>query len=82
MYTLSPHICIFDLGLLTMNLSVVRNPLPAVNHIRLRIDNFNIEDIFDRVNKLKKLFRNRLEPVTYHTSTIQVYRMRSEGIWC
>ena len=49
----------FETGLLTMNLTVLANPVPANKYIRLKINNYNIEDIFDRIDRLKNVFRER-----------------------
>jgi len=51
----------FETGELLLNIHVETDPIPAQSEVQLKIDNLNIEDIFDRhrTERLKEIFKQR-----------------------
>ena len=51
----------FETGELVLNIHVETDPSPPQSEVQLKIDNLNIEDIFDRhrTERLKEIFKQR-----------------------
>lgn len=71
----------FETGLLNLTINVTSTSKPAINNVKLKIDNLNIEDVFDahRLKNLKNLFKEHFWPessldlhLSYIASSLEV----------
>lgn len=71
----------FETGLLNLTINVTTSSRPAINNVKLKIDNLNIEDVFDthRLKNLKGLFKDHFWPessldlhLSYIASSLEV----------